>query len=160
MPDPPRRIYWDACVFLSYVNDFDGRAHLLESILDEATRGDIELVTSTVSMVEVSFGAAEQARSRALPAIDNQIRQLWLPPSPVKLVEVHTLIAEEARGLVRLAMARQWSLKPMDAIHLATAKSLAVSVLHTYDQGLPRFAPDFSFSITEPNTPAPRLPGT
>jgi predicted nucleic acid-binding protein len=160
MPEPARRVYWDACVFLSYINNYAGRAATIGALLDEAARGDIELVTSVLTVVEVSFGAVEQQRQRLSPDIEARINQLWLPSSPVKLVELHRLVADGARALVREAVGRGWSLKPADAVHLGTAQQLRVSEFHTYDERLPRFGSVVGFVIRQPFTPRPRLPNT
>jgi len=160
MPDPQRRIYWDASVFLSYINGYADRAPTIETLLDEAQRGDFELLTSALSTVEVSFAAAEQQRQRLSPDVEAKIDQLWLPPSPVKLVEFYALIGEGAKALMRAAITRGWSLKPMDAIHLSTARRLGVSEFHTYDQGLQKYRQDVGCPIREPFTTRPRLPGT
>jgi hypothetical protein len=44
--------------------------------------------------------------------------------SPVKLVEFHRLIAEDARDLMRIALTKGWSLKPLDAVHLSSAQRM------------------------------------
>lgn len=67
MPDKSDRIYWDACVFLAYINGDDGRADVIQQLLDEAAEGAFELVTSTVSQVEVAFG--KQNKTVALPTM-------------------------------------------------------------------------------------------
>src|SRR3954453_815803 len=160
MADPPRRVYWDACVFLAYIDDFEDRAHLLGTILDEAKQGQLELLTSVVSLVEVCFGADEQEERQLRPEVETKIQSLWLPPSPVRLVELYPLISDTARQMMRQAMTRVERLTPMDAIHLATARQLGVSVFHTYDQRLFKFSPRVGFPIIEPETAARRLPGT
>ncbi len=51
MPDEPRLIYWDSCIFLDYI---EGSAHwmpILDSLLDQASAtGEIVIVTSTLSI--------------------------------------------------------------------------------------------------------------
>lgn len=42
MPADPRRIYFDANVFLTYVGNEEGRADTVQTVLDEARRGEIE----------------------------------------------------------------------------------------------------------------------
>ncbi len=160
MPDAPRRVYWDACVFLSYVNDDPDHSPVIEAIFDEAVDGEIELLSSMLSVVEVSFGAIEQRGHHLSPDIQARIDGLWLPPSPVKLVEFHRLVADGARALIRDTIARGGSIKPADAIHLSTAQRLQVSEFHTYDQRLLRFGQHAGFPIREPLARRPRLPGT
>ena len=53
-------------------------------------------------------------------------------------------------------------LKPMDAIHLATAQwlssaGLRVEEFHTYDQGLFRYNSELGFQIVEPRIENPRM---
>lgn len=66
MPEVPR-VYWDANVFLSYVNEYADRVQEIEALLEEGKRGEIELLTSTVSVVEVAFGAVEQKQAALSP---------------------------------------------------------------------------------------------
>ena len=49
-------------------------------------------------------------------------------------------------------------LKPMDAIHLATAKVHGAFEFHTYDDGLDKYVPDIGFKISPPIANAPKLP--
>ena len=57
-------------------------------------------------------------------------------------------------------MTRVERLTTMDAIDLATARQLGVSVFHTYDQRHFKFSPRVGFPTIEPETAARRLPGT
>lgn len=46
----PKRIYWDADVFLSYLNDEPNRSNVIETILDQvASERKLIIVTSTLS---------------------------------------------------------------------------------------------------------------
>jgi predicted nucleic acid-binding protein len=158
MPGKTERIYWDACVFLSYINGDDGRVDVIQQLLDEATGGAFELVTSTVSQVEVAFGKAEQEGGTTDQDTLDKIEALWVPDSPVKLIEFHRLIAKDARDLVRAARLDGRKLTPLDAVHLASAARLGVTEFQTYDGKLLGFT-GTSFKIVEPWTPTPRLPG-
>lgn len=160
MPGESGRIYWDACVFLSYVNGDESRADVIQQLLDEATEGSHELLTSTVSMVEVAFGKAEQDDAAPDPNLLAAIEALWVSESPVRLIEFHRLIALDARDLVRQArLERDERLTPLDAVHLASAQRLNVEEFHTYDGPLLRYKGPLPFSIREPWTAAPRFPG-
>jgi predicted nucleic acid-binding protein len=148
----PLRLYWDACIFLSYLNGEPGRAPAIEAVLDSASKGDVEIVTSTISITEVAFGAAEQQGQSLDPVIEKKIAAMWGPP--VKLVEFHAAIAARAVELARLAITKGWALKPMDSIHLSTAEQLRVSVFHTYDAGLAKYGHLVRFAIEEPKPAA------
>ena len=52
MPDAPRRVYWDANVLLSWLEDHPERAPMLELLLGDARAGTLEIVTSILSTVE------------------------------------------------------------------------------------------------------------
>jgi hypothetical protein len=54
MPDGLARIYWDACVLLSYINGIPDRLPDLEWYLERSGKG-FQLVTSTVTIVEGSL---------------------------------------------------------------------------------------------------------
>ena len=60
MPASTRRIYVDANVLLAYLGNETGRAEIVEALLDEARRSEIEIITSVLSIAEVAFGAQER----------------------------------------------------------------------------------------------------
>ena len=156
MPDDLQVVYWDANVFLSYLNAIPHRLPDLDALLEQSGQ-QFQIVTSTVSIVEVAFAATEQAAGVLDPAIEQRIAALWAPDSPIKLVEFSGLVAEIARDLVRLAMTRGTGMKPLDAIHLATAKAVATLRFHTYDEHLYQYAELVGFSIEPPQASAPKL---
>ncbi len=159
MPDVPR-YYWDACVFISYIDEQAGRLDDIDALLGEARRGEVEIVTSAVSITEVAFGSIERDRNALLPEIQARINGLWLPSSPVKLAEVSKLVVEDARELMRDAIARGTKRpKPMDAIHVSTALRLEADIFHTYDGDLRKIAGRAGLVSAEPvPTRGPQLP--
>ena len=163
MPDKRKIIYWDACVFLSYVNEYPDRAATLESLLDSAGGdGATKLYTSTLSHVEVSFGATEQQNNALDHQTEQRINSLWDVLGNVISVEFHQAIAQTAKALMREAITRGWSLRPADAIHLATAKWLAdvdetPVEFQTYDDRLQKFEEIVDFTIVEPYTDRPKM---
>ena len=133
----------------------------LETLLERSDRGEIELYTSEISRVEVAFAASEQKRRRLDPGIEQRIDSLWADSNVVVSVEYHGAIGQISRDLMREAITRGWSLKPLDAIHLATAQWLSdvgteMDEFQTYDN-LSRYASIVDFSICEPYTPQPRM---
>jgi predicted nucleic acid-binding protein len=135
------RYYWDSCVFLSYIDEQSGRLEDLRALLVEAKRREIEIVTSAVSITEVAFGSVERDQSALLPEVQARINGLWLPSSPIKLAEVSQLVVEDAREIMRDAIAQGTKVaKPMDAIHVSTALRLQAGILHTYDEDLQKIA--------------------
>ena len=135
MPSSPiQRFGWDANVLLALVNGEEPRVQHVRAFLDDAEKGQLEIVTSMLSVVDVAFAAEEKANGQLDLAIRNKIEALWQPTSPVSRVEFHFGIAQDARELIRTAMAKQWSLKAADAVHLATAARMNVTVFHTYEK--------------------------
>ena len=158
MPDTPKTIYWDSNCFLAYVNEETDRIDVLSALLDLSESGEINLYASIISQTEVAFSDSER-RSRALePETQHRIDDLWSDRRPIKSVEFNDTIGLAARGLIRGSVARGWSLKPLDAIHLATAQWLPnlgaqVDEFHTYDGGLSRYSSIVGFPISEPRVP-------
>ncbi len=164
MPDTRRALYWDANVFLSYINEMPDRIQVLDALLQDSTsdHGTIKLYTSEFSRVEVAFAASEQKQRSLDEEIEQRIDSLWTDPGALVLVEFHSGIGQTARTLMRHALTNGWSLKPPDAIHLATAQwlssvGLTVDEFHTYDNSLVKYGPIVEFSIMEPYAPQPRM---
>jgi predicted nucleic acid-binding protein len=86
-----------------------------------------------------------------------KINGLWEPASPVKLVEFHRLIAQEAQVLMRSGIPEGWSLKPMDAVHLCTARRMKADAFHTYDEKLDKWSARVGFPIGRPDPTSPKL---
>lgn len=115
------RIYWDANVLLSYIDGDQERLPPIEELLRRGRAGEIELVTSTLTQVEVAFAASEREAAELDDEIETAIDELWLPGSPIKVVELHAAVARQARALMRSELAAGRSgLSASDAIHLAT----------------------------------------
>ena len=158
-------IYWDACVFLSYINDEDpSRTIVLEALLGQSSSKDssINLYTSVLSHVEVSFADSERRQRMLDPEQEHRISALWSDTDAVLSVEFNESISKLATNLLRESVALSLSLKPADAIHLATAQWLSqtglhITEFHTYDLRLQRYEEAVGFRIVEPNTEQPRL---
>lgn len=146
------RYYWDACVFLSLIEGTKDRLPIIDAILDDCQNGRIEICTSVLSITEVAFGKAEKDGKAIDPSTEEKIDKLWTPPSPIKVIEFHELMAYDAKALIRKGLRSDWRLKSADAIHLVTAKRMGVAEFHTYDSKLMRYAPDLGFTIREPDT--------
>jgi predicted nucleic acid-binding protein len=157
MPDAPKPIYWDTSVFLDYFAGTQAWMPILDALLDEASRaGKIVIVTSTVAITEAAFVASERADKIIDPAVEVEMDALWNDRSVVQLVEFDQIIARVARSLLRRAIEINRHLKPMDAIHLATAVRSQVTDFHTTDTRLRHWG-DLGFPVREPWTAAPRL---
>lgn len=158
MPDEPRRVYWDACVFLHYIEGTQEWMPILDALLEEASESKgLVIVTSSVSITEVAFAQAERSGKSLDPKIEAAIDALWNDRSAVTLVEVNEIIAREARRLLRRAVESGRHLKPMDAIHLATAVNRRVDDFHTTDGRLQQGWQDLGFPVRDPSSRKPRL---
>jgi len=155
MPDDRR--YWDACVFLSYINGVADRLPTIDALLADSEAGNFEIITSTVSVVEVAYALTEKNTRVLDPASEAAIDALWQDRTTIKLVEFYEELGREARALMRAGIAEGWSLKPKDAIHLATASVHKATMMHTYDGGLVKYGKLIGIDVCEPFTPKPRL---
>ena len=152
MPGRVQLIYWDSCVFLSYINAESERIDILDAVFEDIMKsnGEKKIVTSIISKVEVAASSIESTSRTILADVEGRIDALWSDDSVVEIIEFHDGIALQARDLMRRALAQGWSLKPPDAIHLASALWLSVDEIHTYDDKWPRYAPLVGRKICEP----------
>ena len=165
MPGKLRFVYWDSCVFLSYINADPGRIDILDAILDDThkSNGESKIVTSMLTKVEVVRSTTEYTTRVLSVGVEQKIDALWNDVAGIGLIELHDGIALHARTLMRQSMQQGWALKPPDAIHLASAQWLGVQELHTYDDKMPRYSTMIGCKICAPYTPQLRLnfdPGT
>lgn len=150
-----KNIYWDANVFLAYVNAMPDHIAVLNALMEQSLNGEITIYTSALSRVEVAFSDSEQQARALSPEIENQINRFWEDESAITSIEILPPITLSARRLIRDGISSGWSLKPPDAIHLATARWLvvagyAIDEFHTYDASLFRYADVMRFDILEP----------
>jgi predicted nucleic acid-binding protein len=146
------KYYWDACVFLSGIEETLDRRPIIENILEDCENGNVEIYTSLLTVCEVAFAKAEKDRKVLDPDIERKIDRLWSPPSPVKLVEIDQLTVLDARDLIRETVPYECILKPPDAIHLVSAKRMGVTEFHTYDDKLGKFSEMMGYRIRKPHT--------
>ncbi len=159
MPASPRRIYFDANVFLAYVGNEHGRADVVQALLDEARRAQIEILTSVLSIAEVAFGAHERDHGLT-EAGEEVIEQLWTPAAPVTLADVSHAVARNARTIIRAAKAQGFSgLRGADAVHLATARMFGCDEIFTYEAEARRqqWCQVTGIDVSEPTTNTPQL---
>ncbi len=151
------RFYWDSNVFVSLLDDeeecYSERAPIIATLLEEAENGRIEIYTSVFSMTEVAYLSVDKVKLTD-ESLD-KINSLWNPlSSPIKLVDVHQFITIKARDVLRKTLKNKEipTLKPADAIHIATALDIGAHELHSYDQKMKRSAEILDLSVCEPYT--------
>ena len=122
MPAELPAAYFDANVALAYVSGEAHRAVVVRELLRQADDGRRRIYTSTLSIVEVAFGAQEKGQGVLDKETEARIDGLWPPDGrPIALVEPSVAVMRRARRLIRTAMTTGRSLKAADAVHLATA---------------------------------------
>lgn len=154
-------IYWDSCIFLSYINDEPKRVNIIEDVWRNILNDKKKVLTSTISIVEVAHGSEEKINWKLDPNMISVIDQIWSDPS-INLVEFNESIAGIARDLIRNSLPKKRVLKSKDAIHLATAIWInkhfrSISEFFTYDDGLVKFGPEVGIKICHPYTLQPSL---
>jgi predicted nucleic acid-binding protein len=133
MPASPQRAYLDANVFIALLQNEDGRADVVQGVLEDARLDRIQVITSVLTITEVAFAAHEIAGVELTPDGEASIDRLWEPASPVKLVDASMASSRKARELVREAKNRQFTLKPYDAQHLAAAALHSATWVFSYE---------------------------
>jgi len=124
---PVELIYWDSDAFLGWLQDEPGKVELCEGTIERAKRGEVLIVTSTLTIAEVLWlrGGPRIAEDKA------EIVRKFFRRSYVRVRNVTRMMAENAQDLV-------WKhgVRPKDAIHVATAIDAKCPVLETFDDFL------------------------
>jgi len=153
----PRLFYWDSCVFISYLGKHPARTGVLDAIVDDIQKSDgkKKIVASQIAKVEVAFAGNTPLTSAEEQLIDD----FWADDTVIELIEFHDQIAKLARQLIRESRSRGvHQIKPIDAIHLATAISVGVNEFHTYNcVHFNWYKDDVKFKICEPYIAQPKL---
>lgn len=145
----PLRVYWDACIFLSYVNAEEGRVDVLDRVLADSHSGRIRIYTSVLSIAEVAYAHTEQSGELDI-ALESAINALWTDDSTIQLIEVYGGLCLAAQRFIRESLARGFRTKPMDALHLVAAIDCRADEFHTYDKLLLRHAEQVNYKICLP----------
>ncbi len=160
MADDGQRLYWDADVFLAYLNNEPGRAQSIEAILDLVEKDPKTIiVTSVLTKVEISWIAIEKMNRVLMPNELERIDSLLENYHIVETVEFNDRIASLARDFMRKGMeAGGKKLRTNDAIHLASAIWVQAKELNTYNISDYHFFEQFAnITIKEPVAIQPKL---
>jgi predicted nucleic acid-binding protein len=165
MATSPSRVAWDSCTWIAHIQRerifgpdgktvIEDRGAMCRPVLDAAERGVIEIVVSAIALVEVL------ARNRTSGVDDQRVRDFF-DNDYILLVNVDKHLGDFAR---RLMLAGHPGLKPLDAIHLATACIANVDEFHTFDDrllaldGVIDKSDGARLVIRKPAVPAPPAP--
>ena len=101
MPNSGDTVYWDASVFLSYVNGEQERLPTIDALLEESRNGEFTIVTSTLSITEVAFAEMEKTQRALDPQVEQAIDALLVDrergtPADAPCVDVRAI--PEASG--------------------------------------------------------------
>ena len=116
--------YWDSSVFVALLNNEQGRAPTVVSILDQAEAGRIQLYTSALTITEVlklkgKKPIGQDAQKKIVELFQHEY---------IQVIGVDRWIAFDAQQYV-------WenNVPPKDSIHVATALKKKLPILETYD---------------------------
>ncbi|HEY7030590.1 MAG TPA: type II toxin-antitoxin system VapC family toxin [Thermomicrobiales bacterium] len=127
MPDQHVRRYWDACSLIAFIAGEAGRADSCRKLLDEAASGAYLAFTSAITLAEVT----RRRHHAVTPEHRQKIERFFENPS-IQVVNADRFTVLRAREPIW----EHLSLRPNDAIHLASALRARCSLFYTYDTGL------------------------
>ena len=122
-------MYWDSCCFLGLINQETGKASDCTGLWTEAEAGKTIIYTSFFTFTEVVRAKCEGI-TKPLPETEDAVIVQLLRQPWVRTLILDERIAIAARRLLRLHAECK---KPSDGIHLATALSMNLDEMHTYD---------------------------
>jgi predicted nucleic acid-binding protein len=125
----PRKIYWDACVWIALISGESGRVERCESIVHLAQAGDFQIWTSSLTLAEV-FKHRVGPHGAALAADKDDAFEAFLLQDFVFEAQVDHAVGVYAKKLLRQYAPLK---KPADAVHLATALMNNLNEFHTFD---------------------------
>lgn len=120
------RRLWDSCIVLGYLSGQQDIKTDCDQIIEQAERGELEIVVSIIASVEVAY-------LPGLSSSDSELKiQQFFSREYVIPVAVDISVAKTARRLIR----DYYELKPSDAIHVATALQWQIPIIETTDPDL------------------------
>jgi predicted nucleic acid-binding protein len=127
---PIQRVYWDANVFHALFSKEKGRVENCERLYEAAKGGKLTIYTSAITFVECVWLKGLQRLSKEHEAV---IQKFFMHHF-IEIVNCDRFTGTDARRLLW-----QFShLEPKDAIHVASALSQQVEILHSNDKDLLR----------------------
>lgn len=141
------KTYWDSSCFLSWLKA-EPQAELCRGTIAEAERGNILIITSAITVVEVIKLKGREPITR-----DHSDQIIaFFSQGYVRVRNIDLAMAELARDL----MWTHSALAHKDALHVATAVAVGCPILETFDKELIKLSGqigDPPLRITEPSIP-------
>ena len=128
---PVSRRVWDACVVIGYLAGYDELKPDCPQIIEQAQRGDLEIMVSAFAPVEAAY-----LQGYSDSDAEAKIREFFSRDYVIS-VALDMPTAAIARGLIR-KYRLSYRLHPPDAAHLAVAVQWHVPILETTDSDLIR----------------------
>jgi len=125
------RRLWDSCVVIGYLAGYEDLKPECPLIIEQAERGEIQIVVSAMATIEVAYLAGSSD-----PESEAMIREFFTREYIVP-VGIDVSIASIARELIR-KYRNAPKIKPVDAAHFATAIQWHIPVIETTDPDLLR----------------------
>lgn len=129
MADIPKH-YWDAAMWIGLINREKRRIQDIQYFYDLAQKKKAQILTSTITFVEVFRLHSEQRTEKPLPPDTIDIFEKALRQDCVTLITLDMEVAQSARNLRRELADFEGA---ADAIHLASALRWSAEVMLTYD---------------------------
>jgi predicted nucleic acid-binding protein len=120
----PLKVYWDACVWIALIGKEPGRVERCESIIALAKTGDLQIWTSSLTLVEV-----HPAPHKWSPGKEKAFEDFLLQDFVYEVQLDHDVAVDARELLVQNPKLR----RAPDAIHLASARQNNCDELHTFD---------------------------
>jgi predicted nucleic acid-binding protein len=144
MANTPHLLYWDTDVFIHRFQKTPAHITILEQLTDAAERGEIMFVQSTFTIAEL----VKDPEGEKLTVVQESLIEDFFENDFVTIRTLTEQIAFLARKI-----AREYGVKPGDAVHVATALFWKVPILHTFDNKLlnkTKLMSDLSIKIEKP----------
>lgn len=131
-----KRIYWDSCSWIALISNeriynnevlTENRGADCRAVIRSAVKGEIELFTSALGLVEVNKGSLVDGGVTV-----DKIKDFF-ENEYIIIVSLDRQVGELGRELMQRGYSK---LKPADASHIAAAAVAAVDEMHTYDDKL------------------------
>lgn len=124
-----QRRYWDSATFIAWLANetIDDRVSQCEPVVRAAERGEVKIVTSSLTLVEV---IKLKGRAAFEAEKEESIRRFFMHEYLI-VRQLDRRLAEEARALIW-----EHGFMPKDAVHVATALDTKVYQLDTFDEPL------------------------
>lgn len=124
------RYYWDACAWISLIQQDANRFDSLSYVVEEARNGKVEIWTSNFTLAEV-YKRPCDGNTVGLTVAEDVPFEDFILQDFVTRVQVDFDVGTLARRLLRQ---HPGIVKPQDGVHLATALLNNCDELHTYDR--------------------------